>query len=319
MFDAGYIFGRTGWGESRRVAAETYFTLRFGHGRGNHGHDDQGSLTLYGEGTRLAVDPGLYAYEFDRRRDYVLSRDAHNAVVVAGRRSDPSKPARLVRTRRDRRSFEAIIDVRAYEPITHRRRVVFSRQLGYLLVEDRLDAPGSSRERFTQLWHLRQDSSPMVVGPTVRTRREHGNVVIRQLIPVGSTRVVNGRESPLQGWLSLRYRELRAAPVIEARVDGGSARFLTLIVPVMRSKSRVKSLRREGDAGRRDLQGDDRPGERARHDDEGPHEDQIGTLRPGLLGEVAGDEDPRRDDPCRWVLDTAAVDRDRAARVEAAA
>ena len=88
VFDAGYIFGRTGWGESRRVAAETYFTLRFGQGREHHGHDDQGSLTLYGEGTRLLVDPGLYAYEFDRRRDYVLSRDAHNTVVVAGRRSD---------------------------------------------------------------------------------------------------------------------------------------------------------------------------------------------------------------------------------------
>jgi hypothetical protein len=240
VFDAGYIFGRTGWGESRRVGAETYFTLRFGQGREHHGHDDQGSLTLYGEGARLLADAGLYAYEFDRRRDFVLSRDAHNAVVVAGKRSDPSKPARLVRSRRDRRSFDAVIDVRAYEPITHRRRVVFSRQLGYLIVEDRLDAPGTTRERFTQLWHLRQGSSPMVTGRTVRTRRPHGNVVIRQLLGVGSTRIVSGRDNPLQGWLSLRYRELRAAPVVEARIDGGSARFLTLIVPVMRSKSRVR-------------------------------------------------------------------------------
>ena len=79
----------------------------------------------------------------------------------------------------------------------------------------------------------------MVAGPTVRTRRDRGNVVIRQLIPVGSTRIVSGRERPLQGWLSLRYREFRAAPVVEARIDGGSARFLTLLVPVMRSKSRV--------------------------------------------------------------------------------
>jgi hypothetical protein len=80
----------------------------------------------------------------------------------------------------------------------------------------------------------------MVTGRTVRTRRPHGNVVIRQLLGVGSTRIVSGRDNPLQGWLSLRYRELRAAPVVEARIDGGSARFLTLIVPVMRSKSRVR-------------------------------------------------------------------------------
>ena len=214
--------------------------MRFGNGRGIHGHDDQGSLTLYGFGSRLAVDAGLYAYEFDRRRDYVLSRYAHNAVVVAGRRSDWNEPARLVSTRLDRRLFEATVDVRAYAPITHRRRVVFSRRLGYLLVEDRLDAPRARRETFTQLWHLVEGSHPIEAGPTVRTRRNRGNVVIRQLIDVDSTRIVSGREHPLQGWVSLRYRQFRAAPVVEARITGGSARFLTLLIPVMRSKSRVR-------------------------------------------------------------------------------
>jgi hypothetical protein len=240
VYDAGYIFGRTGWGESRRFPEEAYFTLRFGQGRGQHGHDDQGALTLYGHSSRLLLDAGLYAYEFDSLRNYFVSREAHNAVVVAGRRSNPNTRARLVRARRDPMTFEALVDVRAYKPIRHRRRVVFSRHLGYLLVEDRLNAPGARRETFTQLWHLRESSRPVVRGRTVRTRRDHGNVVITQLLRVDSTRIVSGRERPRQGWLSGRYRQVRQAPVVEARVSGGSARFLTLLVPVIFPKTRVR-------------------------------------------------------------------------------
>ena len=228
-----------------------------------------------GTGAASRSTPGLYAYEFDRRRDYVLSRDAHNAVVVAGRRSDWNEPARLVSTRRDRRMFEATIDVRAYAPITHRRRVVFSRRLGYLLVEDRLDAPRARRETFTQLWHLAEGSSPIVAGPTVRTRREHGNVVIRQLIPVDSTRIVNGREQPAPG-LGLPALSTSSGRPRSSRhaIDGGSARFLTLIDPGHALQVPRARRRREGDAGRRDPQGDGGSGERAHHDDEGPHEDR---------------------------------------------
>jgi hypothetical protein len=240
VYDAGYIFARTGWGETRSIGNESYFTLRFGQGRAQHGHDDQGALTFYGQGSRLLVDSGLYAYEFDHWRDHFMSREAHNAVVVAGQRSDWYRPARLVRTHRNARSFEAVVDVRAYEPITHRRRVVFSRRMGYLVVEDRLDAPGGRRERFTQLWHLREGSRPEVSGSVVRTRRKKGNVVIKQVLRTDPMRVVSGRERPPQGWLSLRYRGIREAPVVEARQSGDSARFLTLIVPVLRAKTRVR-------------------------------------------------------------------------------
>ena len=43
IFDRGYIFGRTGWGERRRFRDEAFFTLRFGEGHESHGHDDQGT------------------------------------------------------------------------------------------------------------------------------------------------------------------------------------------------------------------------------------------------------------------------------------
>ena len=99
---------------------------------------------------------------------------------------------------------------------------------------------GTRRETFTQLWHLVQGSRPSITGRTIRTRQERGNLVIRQLTPVDSTRIVTGQERPLQGWVSLRYRQFKAAPVVESRISGGSARFVTLLVPVMFPKVRVR-------------------------------------------------------------------------------
>jgi Heparinase II/III-like protein/Heparinase II/III N-terminus len=240
IFDRGYVFGRTGWGETRRFKDEAFFTLRFGEGREPHGHDDQGSLTLYGYGSRLLLDAGLYAYEFDHWRDHFLSRAAHNAVVVAGRDSRWARPTRLRRTSGDARTFEASLEIHAYRTITHHRRVVFSRKLGYVLVEDRLDAPRRRKEAYVQVWHLRDGSRPKVSGSSIRTRRERGNIVIRQLLAVGSTKIVLGRERPLQGWLSNRYRRVKPAPVVEARIKGNKARFLTLLVPVPRADTPVR-------------------------------------------------------------------------------
>jgi hypothetical protein len=240
VFDRGYIFARTGWGDTRPITDEAYVTLRFGEGRSQHGHDDQGALTLYGYGSRLLLDAGLYAYEADRWRQYFQSREAHNAVVVASRRSRWDRPTTLLRRRSDQRSFDVLLDIEAYRRIEHRRRVVFSRRLGYLVVEDRLKAGTGTRERFSQLWHLREDSRPTIAGATVRTRRDRGNVVIRQLLPKARLRAVIGRDRPIQGWLSYRYRRIEEAPVVIASMQGREVRFLTLLVPTRGPRTRVK-------------------------------------------------------------------------------
>ena len=51
---------------------------------------------------------------------------------------------------------------------------------------------------------------------------------------------MQGRERPLQGWLSNRYRRVKPAPVVEARIRGNKARFLTLLVPVPRADTPVR-------------------------------------------------------------------------------
>jgi hypothetical protein len=229
-FRAGYIFGRTGWGDSRPFSDEAAFSLRFGGPRQFHGHRDAGAVTLYGHSSRLVLDPGIFTYEDDSAfKDYMRSHAAHNVVSVAGLTARGSAVSPLRRQRTDATTVEALVDVRVYEGVSYRRRVVFSRHLGYLVVEDRLS---SSRQRtYRQLWHLRENSAPVTKGARTWTRRKGGDVLVWQLLAAPQPRIIKGRTDPVQGWVSYEYGSPIPAPVIQTSKSGRSARFITLIAP----------------------------------------------------------------------------------------
>jgi hypothetical protein len=242
-FADGYLFARSGWGERRAFADETFLSVRWGDApRTVHGHPDGTAVTLYGWGSRLLVDPGKWTFNHDAWRSFFTSRRAHNVVVVDGlswKRSAPT--VRLSRTQTSR-----FVDLRlatdGFTGVHQVRRVTWSRRLDYLLVEDRLSA---TRPRtFRQLWHLVDGSAPSVGVSTVVTHRARGNVLIRQLVGAPSLRIVSGRTDPIQGWISYRYGTKVAAPVVEAVQRGSTARYLTLIVPAEDAPAvRVSDLR----------------------------------------------------------------------------
>ncbi len=68
-FAAGFLFARSGWGTSRTFQDETALSIRYGPKQAIHGHDDGASLTLAAWGSRLLVDPGMYAYQGGAFRD----------------------------------------------------------------------------------------------------------------------------------------------------------------------------------------------------------------------------------------------------------
>jgi hypothetical protein len=228
-YDQGYAFVRTGWGETQPIADETLLTLRFGPGFLQHAHDDGGSLTLYGYGSRLLLDPGYNDYDFTSWRWYFKSREAHNSVVVDGLKSDIGRPTTLLKSRKNSSVYEASMSMAGYPGISNRRRVAFSRALGFSVVEDRLSSTKSRTYR--QLWHLREASDPKVSGNRTWTRRERGNVLIQQLIDTGKTSLVSGRTKPTQGWVSYRFGAHGSAPVVQQTYTGKAVRYLTLLVP----------------------------------------------------------------------------------------
>jgi hypothetical protein len=228
-WQAGYMFVRTGWGEQRAFTDESFVSMQWGPGARAHGHADGQSITLYGWGSRLLVDPGKYTYNAGAWRSWFTGRRSANVVTVDGLAWDRSAPTTLL----GRSNKGGAVDVRmrskGYPGVTYTRRVSYMRRLDYVLVEDRLVS--SVRRTYRQLWHLRDGSAPVIAGSSARTTSDRGNVLIRQLATIDSQRIVTGAASPIQGWISYEFNRKVAAPVVEVVRRGTSVRFLTLIVP----------------------------------------------------------------------------------------
>ena len=140
---AGWLFARTGWGTERPFRDEAVMSLRFGRGPVLHGHDDAGSVTLYGAGSSLVLDPGKYQVHPVRAAELVRQprRAQHGhggrrpiaACHAPGRRpvDRPGRGRRRSPAREARGSAQI-------------RRVVFSRRSGWMVVEDRIDVRGSA-------------------------------------------------------------------------------------------------------------------------------------------------------------------------------
>ena len=229
MFAAsGWLFARTGWAGIRPYADQVAYGLRFGPAAKIHGHQDGGSMTLYGFGARLLVDPGKFTYNWDAWRSFATSRSAHNVMTVDGVPFQDSGTA-LVAQRVSERLVDTTVTTDGYPGVHIQRRVIFSKNLGYLLVEDRVTS--ADVHTYRQLWHLPEDAAPHVQGASVTTARPRGNLLIDQL-KGGAVSVVTGSTNPIQGWISYSYGTWIPAPVVEVTKTAASTRFITLVVPV---------------------------------------------------------------------------------------
>jgi hypothetical protein len=250
-FDAGFVFGRTGWGESRPFEHETFYSLRFGPPRHIHGHFDGGSISLFASGKYLVVDSGKYKYvpaEKDPYRSYFVGARAHNRIVCSGRTAGRQMGTELLvsrhelewdyhqlsqemglATKRWSRALRCLTGQRAHGA-TWRRSVFFVRHPGFLVIEDCVAS--SKREEFEQVWHLPPESSPILNRLNVETRLPEGNLLITQVLDGDfGPRLVCGSSSPVDGWYSPAYGERVPAPTVSWRRRGKQVRWLTLLLP----------------------------------------------------------------------------------------
>ena len=240
VYGAGYAFGRTGWGEKRPFAKETAFSLKFGPAVAFHGHVDGGSLNVYGFGRRLIVGSGTYTYNAGPYREYFVGRRAHSTVDVTGAAYIRTAATTLRFQKRTPTAFAISVRVGRYAGVNDTRSVVFSRALGYLVVDDRLAA--STSHTYTQMWHLFPGARVTRSGRAMRTTSSGGSVFITQLAVAPTTSIVRGATNPIQGWRTLKFNSKVSAPAVLARRTGRSARFVTLIVPTASATTRVKVL-----------------------------------------------------------------------------
>ncbi|MHC3916903.1 hypothetical protein ACI0FN_02901 [Alcaligenes nematophilus] len=156
IYSAGYIFGRSGWGQDRAFLDESHYAIRFGPARIVHGHNDHGSILYYTKGKVILRDGGFHGYTDDLMRKFLRQVEAHNSISV-------SKPDLRFRGRNTILVSSHINDAwqkfellgSPYDGVTHKRIIFFSRHPEAIIVVDEVIAP--TEIVVDQKWHFGGD------------------------------------------------------------------------------------------------------------------------------------------------------------------
>jgi Heparinase II/III-like protein len=230
VYDAGYIFGRSGW-----TPAASFYSLRFGPGREIHGHADHMGLTYYARGRDLIVEAGHYGYQDTPYRQWLeKSPTAASTLVMPGVPFSTAASTSLIADQIGRYGqFYEFYDT-AFDGDPRYRSVYVDQRPDIVVVFDR----ASGAPSYQQLWHLDPALTVTHVGSSSAIASAPGTelALLRvalpgQVIPSGSVTVVRGQTDPYQGWVSHQMLQQIPADVVEMNQQGPTAAILTVIVP----------------------------------------------------------------------------------------
>ena len=184
---------------------------------GGHKHADDLGFVLMEGGREIFTDSGLYGFNYDEARSYVLSARAHNVPSLVGRRVDPNviDPANShlepILVEQGQFTIRGVVD--------RPQLFVHERTLSYvpgtlLRIEDRLnnltDSPWQSN------LHLAPELIPEIseTGFVVNA----GDLTVRGEFSGEGCNIsaVRGETEPYQGWVSVGYLEMTPATVVVA-------------------------------------------------------------------------------------------------------
>jgi hypothetical protein len=234
VYDAGYVFGRTGWGETRPFGQESTYSIRYGPARTLHGHDDHMSITYTSHGRDVLIDPGHSGYKTDKWQAWTKSQAAHNVLTI------PSAAMEPVKTQLDRASITptwesySLSDTPA-AGVNRKRDVLVLKDPDLIVTLDRAQA--SSSQRYETLWHLAPDQKVTVQSPTTAVAAGNNSRTYLLQIPyqgrppADGITVVQGQQDPVQGWYYPDIFHRQPAPVVKFTRNGTTATILSAIVP----------------------------------------------------------------------------------------
>ncbi|MDW9984826.1 hypothetical protein GOC13_22760 [Sinorhizobium meliloti] len=229
VYQSGYVFGRSGWGETRPFEDESYYSLRFGPGRVIHGHNDHTSLTYFARAEKILIDGGFHGYTGDAFRDHLRSPAAHNVVYAADTSRFLWRAETALRTHRIERDWQNY--VLADEPYARTKRVrsvlLLQHPIEIILVLDRVRGP---KRRYEQAWHFDEIFDLKDAGTHIQATSPKSQVTIHQLWTYDSIEIVKGRNAPPQGWGGYGSFDIRPIPTLLTSRAGAVSTFLTAMV-----------------------------------------------------------------------------------------
>lgn len=228
IYDQGYLFARSGWGETERnYDEETFFSVSFGRSDRVHGHPDGGSLTFSAGAVNWLVDPGKYQYGGGVERRHMLSRASHSLVSLDGVKPRKGATVSLLRASVTQHAYDVLFSDDTFSGIGLTRRVIYSLNGDYLVVIDHVH----SRKEVTarQRWQL----GPGVDAAISRHRVEMTSGGRQAVLAFAGTATdldqVTGSEEPFDGWVATGWKKKVPATAVIATKTGTSFRFITVI------------------------------------------------------------------------------------------
>lgn len=228
VYDAGYAFGRSGWGDrSRQYADQTFYSLRFGPARRVHGHPDGTSLTYSASGTHWLVDPGKYQYDKSVPRTHFISRAAHSVLTIENRKVFKEANVELTRSHITSRSHDFLLLDNSFPGVELSRRVLYSAAGEYLVIIDH--ATSKRKLTGTQRWQLGTAVEATVDDHRVRLDAGDRRAMLWFDAAPVELSTVTGQEDPFDGYVATGWKKMAPATAVLARRSGTELRFVTVI------------------------------------------------------------------------------------------
>lgn len=228
IYDQGYVFARSGWGETERnYDEETFFSVSFGRADRVHGHPDGGSLTYSADTVNWIVDPGKFQYGRSIARRHMLSRAAHSLVSIVDATPRKGATVELLRSTRTENAYDLLFRDDSFEDIALTRRVIYSQSGDYLVVVDHVVAP------LPVTAHQRWQLGPGVTSVLGRHRVDLSHGGRRAVLAFSGTYTelaqVTGSDDPFDGWVSTGWKQKVPATAVTASKRGENIRFITVL------------------------------------------------------------------------------------------
>jgi hypothetical protein len=235
--DSGYLFIRSAFLTNELSSSMLFFQTVFKNN--THRHGDDFNILFYEFGKNILVDAGQYSYDYDtKEREYVISTKAHNCILIDNmdysmdsafyydstvKEYDEKDGVFIVKTSLQRKDFEVLHD-----------RLILYKPKEFLVVIDKMK---SAIERtYNQIWHFHQDLEISKENNLFKTEINENNKM--KIIPMvykndrfvinDNVKLIKGQTEPyMQGWRSLKYREMIPNYALENEIQAKNSLLVT--------------------------------------------------------------------------------------------
>jgi len=232
------IFGEAGYVFVKDKDSMLFFQTAFKNT--THRHADDFNVLLYEYGTNILVDVGQYAYSKDKERGYALSTRAHNCVLIDNQNYKIDRKYFYESVLKEGLKKDGIFILktalqRKDIQVSH-NRIILYKPKEFLIVVDKLNS--DTQRTYNQVWHFHQDLDLVENRGEYLTDVNGVKLTITPMIFQGkkfilnhNTKLIKGQKEPyLQGWRSLKYRELIPNFALENEIEADNAILLTKFV-----------------------------------------------------------------------------------------